>query len=150
METGVPMCIASLLSCTSRMPRMSISTSNSGGDAINNVALNFWRERKDREEIRLGDVVPTITKAVMADQEHGFWQSEIIKQNLIDVTVPFLPLRPNHVRHCVRSELEQMGLASEEDLIHSVTDSLIYFPEDERVFSSTGCKTVAFRINYYL
>ncbi|XP_075691508.1 prosalusin isoform X1 [Rhinoderma darwinii] len=127
-----------------------VFVSNSGGEAINNVALKFWREHKDREEIQLRDVVPAITEAVISDQEHGFWQSDIIKQNLIDVIVPFLPLRPNHVRHCVRSELEQMGLASEEDLVHSVTDSLVYFPEDERVFSSTGCKTVAFRINYYL
>ncbi|XP_056395737.1 prosalusin [Hyla sarda] len=124
--------------------------SNSGGDAINNVALNFWRERKDREEIQLSHVVPAITKAVIADQENGFWQSEIMKQNLIDVFVPFLPLRPIHIRHCVRSELEQMGLVSEEDLVHSVADSLVYLPEEEKVFSSTGCKTVPFRINYYL
>ncbi|XP_044162639.1 prosalusin [Bufo gargarizans] len=127
-----------------------VFVSNSGGEAINNVALNFWRERKDREEIQLNDVVPALTKAVLADQEHGFWQSEIIKQNLIDVIVPFLPLRPNHVRHCVRTELEQMGLASEEDVVHLVASNLIYFPEGENVFSSTGCKTVTFRINYYL
>ncbi|KAM9326812.1 prosalusin [Gastrophryne carolinensis] len=127
-----------------------IFISNSGGDDINQVALRFWRERRDREEIQLSDVESSITKTVLSDHEHGFWQSEIIKQNLIDVIVPFLPLRPNHVRQCVRSELRQQGLANEEDIVHSVTDSLIYFPEDERVFSSTGCKTVPSRINYYL
>ncbi|XP_063792702.1 prosalusin [Pseudophryne corroboree] len=127
-----------------------IFISNSGGEAINQVALNFWRERKDREEIQLSDVESAICNTVISNSQHGFWQSEIIKQNLVDVFVPFLPLRPNHVRQCVRSEMEQVGLAADEDTVRSVTDSLVYFPEDEKVFSWTGCKTVPSRINYYL
>lgn len=35
--------------------------SHLGGDLINNVALNFWREHKDREEIRLSEVVLAIS-----------------------------------------------------------------------------------------
>lgn len=127
-----------------------IFISNSGGDDINQVALKFWRERRDREEIRLSDVESAITNTVISDHEHGFWQSEIIKQNLIDVIVPFLPLRPHHIRQCIRNELAQQGLSIEEDIVPSVADSLVYIPEDEKVFSSTGCKTVPSRLNYYL
>ncbi|XP_018426703.1 PREDICTED: prosalusin [Nanorana parkeri] len=127
-----------------------IFISNSGGDDINRVALKFWRERRDREEIQLSDVGPAIANAVISDREHGFWRSEIIKQNLIDFIVPFLPLRPNHVRQCVRSELVQQRLANERDIVQSVADSLVYIPEAEKVFSSTGCKTIPSRINYYL
>nr|DBA21381.1 TPA: hypothetical protein GDO54_018028 [Pyxicephalus adspersus] len=127
-----------------------IFISNSGGDDINEVALKFWRERRDREEIRLSDVESAIANTVISDREHGFWQSEIIKQNLIDFVVPFLPLRPHHVKQCVHSELMQQRLATEEDIVQSVADSLVYIPEDEKVFSSTGCKTVPSRIVYYL
>ncbi|XP_068105918.1 prosalusin [Hyperolius riggenbachi] len=127
-----------------------IFISNSGGDDINQVALKFKKECKDREEIQLSDVEAAITWTVLSDREHGFWQSEIIKQNLIDVVVPFLPLRPSHVKQCVRSELKQQGLPNDEDIVQSVADSLLYFPENEDLFSSTGCKTVPSRISYYL
>ncbi|XP_075041191.1 prosalusin [Mixophyes fleayi] len=127
-----------------------IFISNSGGEAINQVALDFWRKRMDREEIQLSDVESAISHTVISNSQHGFCQSQIIKQNLIDVFVPFLPLRPNHVRQCVRRELEEQGLAAEEDIVRSVTDSLVYFPEDEKVFSLTGCKTVPSRMNFYL
>ncbi|KAM8933722.1 prosalusin [Pelodytes ibericus] len=127
-----------------------IFISNAGGDDINRVALDFWRDRKDREDIQLSDLESAISKAVVSNPEHGFWQSQIITQSLIDVIVPFLPLRQTHVRQCVRNELEQQGQDYEEELVRSVTESLVYFPEDEKVFSATGCKTVASRVNYYL
>uniref|UniRef100_A0A8C5N2P7 Torsin n=1 Tax=Leptobrachium leishanense TaxID=445787 RepID=A0A8C5N2P7_9ANUR len=127
-----------------------IFISNAGGDVINQVALDFWRERKDREEIQLSDLGAAISDAVMATAEHGFWQSQILNQSLVDVIVPFLPLRPNHVRQCIRNELELQGIQYKDDLARSVLESLVYFPEDERVFSSTGCKTVASRVNYFL
>ncbi|XP_018105050.1 torsin-2A-like isoform X2 [Xenopus laevis] len=95
--------------------------SNGGGDDINEVALDFWRQRKDREDIRLHHLESAISKAVFSNPKHGFWQSQIISQHLIDVIVPFLPLRPSHVRQCVRTEMVQQG-----------------------------CKTVASRINYFV
>ncbi|XP_075434664.1 prosalusin isoform X2 [Ascaphus truei] len=124
--------------------------SNAGGEDISQVALEFWRNRKDREEIQLCDVESAISKAVLNNPKHGFWKSQIIRQHLIDVMVPFLPLRPCHVSQCVRSEMEQQGSEPQEDVVRSVTESLVYFPEEEKVFSSTGCKTVASRINYFL
>ncbi|NP_001087470.1 torsin-2A precursor [Xenopus laevis] len=124
--------------------------SNAGGDDINEVALDFWRQRKDREDIRLHHLESAISKAVFSNPKHGFWQSQIINQHLIDVIVPFLPLRPSHVRQCVRTEMVQQGLEPEEVLVNNITDSFVYFPEDEKVFSSTGCKTVASRINYFV
>ncbi|KAM4695825.1 prosalusin [Rhinophrynus dorsalis] len=127
-----------------------IFISNGGGEEINEVALKFWRDRRDREEIQLEDVGADISKTVLSNREHGFWESQIIHQNLIDVIVPFLPLRQNHVRQCVRTEMKQQGLEPDEDIVKEVAESIVYFPEDEKVFSSTGCKTVASRITYYL
>ncbi|XP_030063814.1 prosalusin isoform X2 [Microcaecilia unicolor] len=127
-----------------------IFVSNAGGEQINRVALEFWRTRKDREEMELRDLELAISKAVFDNPHHGFWQSQIIDEQLIDLIVPFLPLQRNHVKQCVRSELKQQGLLPQQNLLQSVTDSITYFPEEEQIFSSTGCKTVASRINFFL
>ncbi|KAM4664796.1 prosalusin [Discoglossus pictus] len=127
-----------------------IFISNAGGEDINKVAVDFWRDRKDREEIQLSDVEAAISKAVISNPKHGFWESEIIQYHLIDVMVPFLPLRPSHVRQCVRSEMRQQGMEPQDDVVRAIAGSLVYFPEGENVFSSTGCKTVLSRLHYYL
>ncbi|XP_053551382.1 prosalusin [Bombina bombina] len=124
--------------------------SNAGGEDINRVAFEAWQNRKDREEIQLRDVESIISNSVISNRNHGFWNSEIIHGNLIDVVVPFLPLRPSHVKQCIRNEMKQQGIEPEEDIVRSIAENLIYFPEGEHVFSSTGCKTVASRISYFL
>lgn len=79
----------------------------------------------------------------------GFWKSGIIEEHLIDLLVPFLPLKQHHVKQCVVNELIQQGLTVRQDIIQAVADSIPYFPEEERAFSSTGCKTVASRITFF-
>ncbi|KAG8447965.1 hypothetical protein GDO86_015172 [Hymenochirus boettgeri] len=127
-----------------------IFISNAGGEDINEIALDYWRHRKDRDEIQLQQIESAISKAVSSNPKHGFWQSQIIDQKLIDVIVPFLPLRPHHVRLCIENEMLQQGLALNETLVNKVADSIVYFPEKEKVFSLTGCKTIASRLSYYV
>ncbi|NXR93123.1 TOR2A protein, partial [Hypocryptadius cinnamomeus] len=79
----------------------------------------------------------------------GFWKSGIINEHLIDFVVPFLPLKHHHVKQCVVSELVQQGLEVRPDVVQEVADSIPYFPEEEKLFSSTGCKTVASRISFF-
>lgn len=79
----------------------------------------------------------------------GFWKSGIINEHLIDFVVPFLPLKRHHVKQCVISELIQQGLEVRPDVVQEVADSIPYFPEEEKMFSSTGCKTVASRISFF-
>lgn len=79
----------------------------------------------------------------------GFWKSGIINEHLIDFIVPFLPLKHHHVKQCVISELGQQGLEVRSDVVQEVADSIPYFPEEEKIFSSTGCKTVASRISFF-
>uniref|UniRef100_A0A8C5JAR0 Torsin family 2 member A n=1 Tax=Junco hyemalis TaxID=40217 RepID=A0A8C5JAR0_JUNHY len=126
-----------------------IFISNAGGEQINNVTLALWRARKDREEISLQDLEPAISKAVFENPESGFWNSGIINEHLIDFVVPFLPLKHHHVKQCVVSELIQQGLEVQPDVVQQVADSIPYFPEEEKLFSSTGCKTVASRISFF-
>ena len=78
-----------------------IFISSSGGEQINQVALEAWRSLGDREDISLQEVEPVISRAVMDNPQHGFWRSGIMEEHLLDAVVPFLPLRQHHVCHCV-------------------------------------------------
>lgn len=91
--------------------------------------------------------MPLCLPALPAD---GFWQSGIMEEHLLDAVVPFLPLQRHHVRHCVLNELAQLGLEPQEEVVQAVLDSTTYFPEEEQLFSSNGCKTVASRITFFL
>ncbi|KAM7087620.1 prosalusin [Ciconia maguari] len=126
-----------------------IFISNAGGEQINEMTLDLWRARKDREEISLQDLEPAISKAVFENPQSGFWKSGIINEHLIDFVVPFLPLKRHHVKQCVVSELVQQGLEVRPSVVQEVADSIPYFPEEEKIFSSTGCKTVASRISFF-
>ncbi|XP_074967981.1 prosalusin isoform X1 [Phalacrocorax aristotelis] len=127
-----------------------IFISNAGGEQINEMTLDLWRAHKDREEISLQDLELAISKAVFENPQSGFWKSGIINEHLIDFVVPFLPLKRHHVKQCVISELVQQGLEVRPDVVQEVADSIPYFPEEEKIFSSTGCKTVASRISFFL
>ncbi|NXL28290.1 TOR2A protein, partial [Glaucidium brasilianum] len=126
-----------------------IFISNAGGEQINEMTLDLWRARKDREEISLQDLAPAISKAVFENPQSGFWKSGIINEHLIDFVVPFLPLKRHHVKQCVISELVQQGLEVRPGVVQEVADSIPYFPEEEKIFSSTGCKTVTSRISFF-
>ncbi|XP_054854456.1 prosalusin [Eublepharis macularius] len=127
-----------------------IFISNAGGEQINQITLDLWRIRKDREEIILQDLEASILEAVFENPRNGFWKSGIIEQHLIDLLVPFLPLKQHHVKQCVANELASQGLQAQPDVIQAVSESIPYFPEEEKVFSSTGCKMVASRIPFFL
>uniref|UniRef100_A0A672UX54 Torsin n=2 Tax=Strigops habroptila TaxID=2489341 RepID=A0A672UX54_STRHB len=127
-----------------------IFISNAGGEQINAMTLDLWRARRDREEISLQDLEPAIARAVFDNPHSGFWKSGIINESLIDFVVPFLPLKHHHVKQCVVSELVQQGLEVHPAVVQEVADSIPYFPEEEKIFSSTGCKTVASRISFFL
>ncbi|XP_017748336.1 PREDICTED: prosalusin isoform X1 [Rhinopithecus bieti] len=127
-----------------------IFISNTGGEQINQVALEAWRSRRDREEILLQELEPVISRAVLDNPHHGFSHSGIMEERLLDAVVPFLPLQRHHVRHCVLNELAQLGLEPRDEVVQAVLDSTTFFPEDEQLFSSNGCKTVASRISLFL
>ncbi|XP_077162266.1 prosalusin isoform X1 [Paroedura picta] len=127
-----------------------IFISNAGGEQINQMTVNFWRNNKDREEIVLQDLEASILKAVFETPQNGFWKSGIIEQHLIDLLVPFLPLKKHHVKQCVAHEFASRGLPAPPEVIQEVAESVAYFPEEDKVFSSTGCKTVASRLPFFL
>ncbi|CAN0353205.1 torsin-1A-like isoform X1 [Lampetra fluviatilis] len=130
-----------------------IFLSNAGGNDINEVALRFWNEGRKREEIVLADTEKVLTLRAFNDKNSGFWHASLIDKHLIDFFVPFLPLEHRHVRMCARAVARSRGvqlLDAVERVAKAVADEMAYFPENEGIFSVTGCKSVAQKVEFHL
>ncbi|XP_059849787.1 torsin-1A-like [Hypanus sabinus] len=127
-----------------------IFISNAGGEQINQMVLEFWKNGKDREDIQLEDLESHISSAVFRNKNSGFWNSDIIHEELVDYFVPFLPLKQKHVKECVKSEMLSRGINPRNEIITEVVNSMNFFPEDEKLFSQTGCKTVSTKLDFSL
>ncbi|XP_075038323.1 torsin-3A [Mixophyes fleayi] len=124
-----------------------IFLSGIGGSAINEVALNFWRAGRHREEITLDDLDRPL-KAVIRQSEDELLPHHLLTAGLIDAFVPFLPLERRHVKLCAQDVLVARGLTYSESDLEPVIQELLFVPKEEKVFSAQGCKQVAQRINF--
>jgi hypothetical protein len=80
----------------------------------------------------------------------GLWHSSLIDKNLISAFVPFLPLERQHVKLCVEDELRKKRYHISESILNKVADELQYFPIETKLFSKSGCKRVAEKVDYIL
>lgn len=80
----------------------------------------------------------------------GFWHASLIDKNLVDVYVPFLPLEEKHVIQCGLAEMDARGLKQDRDVVEHMAQELNYFPKEERVFATQGCKVISTRLDYYI
>ncbi|KAL8174748.1 UNVERIFIED_CONTAM: Torsin-1A [Gekko kuhli] len=127
-----------------------IFLSNAGAEKITEVALDFWRSGKRREDLGLRDLESSVSVSVFNNKNSGFWHSSLIDRNLIDYFIPFLPLEYKHVKMCVRVELESRGYEVDEEIVTQVADEMTYFPKEERIYSDKGCKTVYTKLDFFL
>ena len=104
------------------------------------------------------------------NEQGGLQYSRMIEKNLVDVFVPFLPLERKHVKICVRNELERRNVVNwTEDKVDFfifyflyltcllifykvdfVADQLTYWPPEIKLFSTSGCKRVAQKVDLML
>lgn len=123
-----------------------IFLSNAGGNVIANMALNFWKEGKDREELQINSkgMETEILQHVFNDKSSGFWRSHLLDHHLVDHFIPFLPLELRHVRQCVLAEMANLNMTVDRhpELADTVARDMPYFPSEEKIFSVKGCKSV--------
>ena len=79
----------------------------------------------------------------------GLHKSSVIDSSLIDVYVPFLPLERKHVSLCAEREAADRNLSLTKAGLASIVESLTYWPADSGLFSTTGCKRVANKLDLY-
>ncbi|XP_031173387.1 torsin family 1 isoform X1 [Sander lucioperca] len=126
-----------------------IFLSNAGGESITQIALDFWRAARDREEIELKDLETLLSLSVFNNKNSGLWHTSLIDKNLVDFFVPFLPLEYRHVVQCAMAAMKAKGLRPDKNVADQVARDVNYFPKSERVFSVKGCKTIENKLHYY-
>uniref|UniRef100_A0A8B9N130 Torsin-3A n=1 Tax=Accipiter nisus TaxID=211598 RepID=A0A8B9N130_9AVES len=124
--------------------------SNLGGNTINEVALDFWRAGRAREEISMEFLEQRLRLELQEPEENGYARSHLLEENLIDFFVPFLPLEYHHVKLCARDAFLARGLPYTEAALDEVARMMVFVPTEEKLFSAQGCKSVSQRINYFL
>uniref|UniRef100_A0A8C3D3B8 Torsin-3A n=1 Tax=Cairina moschata TaxID=8855 RepID=A0A8C3D3B8_CAIMO len=124
--------------------------SNIGGNTINEVALDFWRAGRAREEISLELLEQRLRRELLQPAENSYARSHLLEENLIDFFVPFLPLEYHHVKLCARDAFLARGLPYTEAALDEVARTMVFVPKEEKLFSAQGCKSVSQRINYFL
>merc|ERR1712227_882062 len=91
-----------------------------------------------REKISLKDLEPLIAAGAF-NEAGGLQYSRMIEKNLVDVFVPFLPLERRHVTDTWT-----------EEMVDDIADQLTYWPADLKLFSTSGCKRVAQKVDLLL
>ncbi|XP_051537053.1 torsin-1B-like, partial [Myxocyprinus asiaticus] len=127
-----------------------IFLSNTGGDNIAQVAFDFWKAGRKREEIQPKDLEMTLFQSVFKNEHSGFLYSSLIPKNLVDFFVPFLPLEHKHILQCGLAELYTRGLGPNIDVVEKMACDLNYFPKEQPVFLVKGCKTIHSRLDLYI
>ncbi|XP_062386157.1 torsin-1A-like [Sardina pilchardus] len=127
-----------------------IFLSNSGGTEISKVALDFWKKGQNREEINLMDLEKDLTLSVFNNEKSGFWRSSLISEKLVGFYVPFLPLEYKHLVECGLAEMKARGMRPDKDVVERMAKDYSFFPVEERIFSTQGCKMVSKRLDFYL
>ncbi|XP_066569100.1 torsin-1A isoform X2 [Amia ocellicauda] len=126
-----------------------IFLSNAGGGKINEVALRFWDEGKERTDIQLKDLEISLSLDVFNNKNSGFWHTSLIDKNLVDFFIPLLPLEHKHVRMCVLAEMKERDLKPDETIANEIANEINYFPKEKEIFSVKGCKTIGGKLSYY-
>ncbi|XP_059530201.1 torsin-3A [Myotis daubentonii] len=124
--------------------------SNLGGNVINEVVLGLLKAGWSREDITMEHLESGLQAEIVASTDSGFGHSRLVKENLIDFFVPFLPLEYHHVRLCARDAFLSQELLYTEEALDEIAKMMVYVPKEEQMFSSQGCKSVSQRINYFL
>jgi len=126
-----------------------IFLSNTGGQLINSAVLTHRKEGKKRKDIKIKQMDKIINLGEF-NNKGGFWHSPLIEKNLIDYFIPFMPLERSHIKRCAKADLEQKRHPVTEEILNKVADELIYFPDDLKVFSQSGCKKISSKVDFIM
>lgn len=122
-----------------------IFLSNSGGHAVNQHVLKHALDGKLRQSLMLKEL--ELIFQGMIKQTPDAWFADLLKSDVIDHLVPFLPLERTHVKQCIRRDLIMKGFHVREALVTEIADQMEYFPDGHGFFSVSGCKKVSSRVD---
>ncbi|XP_076070435.1 torsin-1A-like [Mytilus galloprovincialis] len=132
-----------------------IFLSNTAGTEILQQTLRFWHEEKERDTIELKDMEKLVTTSAVNTKTSGFYHSDVLLRHMITAYIPFLPLERKHVRQCIKDYLLAKKYYTnygdiKEEKVREIAEQLQYSPEEEQLFSTTGCKRVPEKTGYVM
>lgn len=119
--------------------------SNSGGQLINKYVLEHYKQGYARDTIDLVSLEGLLHR--YAETNPSAWYNELMKTEVIDYFVPFLPLERSHVKQCVHRDMKTKGYIVLKKMVTEVMDEMSYFPQDLQLFSVSGCKKVSSKVD---
>jgi len=123
--------------------------SNTGSERINRHTLEHNQKQKSRESIPIIEIERIVQEAAFNQGDGGFKDSALISHHLIDYFVPFLPLTREHVILCIKQYARQENIKLSQEDVESIASNLIYFPRNDPVFASSGCKQIEEKVNLF-
>ena len=123
-----------------------IFLSNTGGRQITHKALEFWKQGLAREDIQYSDLEELIHLGAF-NEVGGLHQSAVIEKSLIDHFVPFLPMEKEHIKKCAEMEAKLLNVNLTDAEMQSIANDMSYWPITENIYSTTGCKRVAQKVD---
>jgi len=128
-----------------------IFLSNTGSDKLFQLAYKMYGDGKERKDLSRMEMHRILMNESFHEQG-GLGKSSILKRYSIGVFVPFLPLERSHVDLCIREAIESIspGYESADSIVDEIADEMIYFPEEVKLYSESGCKGVREKVVNYI
>lgn len=128
-----------------------IFLSNTGASSLNKLAYKMHMDGKERKDMSSKDIEEILIQESF-NEPGGLHDSSIVRRHSIGVFVGFLPLERQHVKLCIRDEIDRLGFVAEDldKLLEDIADEMTYFPEDTRMYSKSGCKGVHDKVINYV
>jgi len=126
--------------------------SNLAGVNINKETLKHFRNGDKRKDITSKHMEKVVSTASFY-KFGGFKASDLILSGLIDFFIPLFPLERSHVKQCAERELRKRGKKDIDItpyILEQIASELQYFPQNEELFSVTGCKLVEKKVALFL
>lgn len=127
-----------------------IFLSNTGGRQITEKVLQHLNAGSNREDLTYHDLEELVLKGAF-NEPGGLSRTSMIEKSLIDYYVPFLPLERRHVQQCIIDELKREGHQPDQldSVVKKILNEIPYYPDNPKLFSKVGCKTVNQKVRYY-
>ena len=108
--------------------------------------MKNWKKGKSREEITIEQMDRVINQGAF-NTKGGLWHSSLIEKNLVDYFIPFLPMERTQVKQCAEEDMKAKNHVPTANNLDLVADEMQYYPEEEQIFSTSGCKKVSSKVD---
>jgi hypothetical protein len=115
------------------------------------MTIDLEEQNIDRKEFNLNKFQSVIQNSFVNEMNKGILNSILFKNHLIDYYVPFMPLKINHIKKCIRSEFEKQNFDyNNRKNLDYVADKMSYESFGNHKISLSGCKRLDMYVRQFI